>query len=121
MNCLKCGRETAGEQVFCQECQLSMEKYPVRPGTLVQLPRRKETPAAKKTSRRRMVPLEDQVKTLRKWIRILAVLLVLCIILIVAMVYPSMSYLMEDHFAIGQNYSSVTSNSTPSESAEPGN
>ena len=27
MNCMKCGRETQNEQVFCQDCLQEMEKY----------------------------------------------------------------------------------------------
>ena len=118
MYCLKCGRETAGEQAFCIDCQVVMEKYPVRPGTLVQLPKRKESSAPKKAPKRRTVPLEEQVKTLRNRVRILTILLLVCAVLIAAMVYPSVSYLMDDHFAIGQNYSSVTATSAPTGAAE---
>lgn len=113
MNCLKCGRETSGERVFCDDCLLEMEKYPVRPGTLVHLPRRKESAAARKTTKRRTVSPEDQVKAMRRLIRRLILALVICIALILAMVYPSISYLMEDHFAIGQNYSSITPSTAP--------
>ena len=108
MNCLRCGRETVGEQVFCQDCQLGMEKYPVRPGTLVQLPRRRETSAAKKTSKRKTVSLEDQVMGLRKLVRILLVSLLVCLILIGLLAYPAITHLTEEHFAIGQNYNTVT-------------
>ena len=45
MKCLKCGRET--DQTFCQACREEMEKYPVKPGTIVLLP--KERPSGKKT------------------------------------------------------------------------
>ena len=51
MNCMKCGRETRGEDVFCQDCLTEMKKYPVDPGTVVLLPRRKD-PSAKKADKR---------------------------------------------------------------------
>lgn len=109
MNCMRCGRETVGEQVFCQDCQIEMDKYPVRPGTVVQLPKRKETTVTRKVPKRRTVPLEEQVKALRRRVRILTVLLAVALALVIAMVYPSVSYWTEDHFAPGQNYNTVTS------------
>lgn len=116
MNCLKCGRETAAEQVFCEDCRLDMEKYPVKPGTVVLLPRRRDSNAPKKVSKRRSLPLEEQVKILRKWVTALAIALGICLALIAFMVYPSVQYMMEDHFKVGQNYSSITT--TPTEVEE---
>lgn len=40
LNCLKCGREIEEGQVFCNDCLVQMAKYPVKPGTAVQLPSR---------------------------------------------------------------------------------
>ena len=48
MNCLKCGRETQEDNVFCQACLLEMQKYPVHADTVVLLPRRKDAPVIKK-------------------------------------------------------------------------
>ena len=109
MNCLKCGRETAGEQTFCLDCQAVMEQYPVRPGTLVQLPKRKDAAPAKKTAKRRALPLEDQVKLLKKRLWHHRIILLVCILLMALMVYPTYAYLTHHHYAIGQNYTSVSS------------
>ena len=107
MFCMKCGRELEAEQVFCNDCLLDMEKYPVKPGTTVQLPRRREVPASKKpVFRRKVLPLEDQVKQLRKLVRILIILLVLVTLIASALTYPAVTHLMEDHYETGQNYSS---------------
>lgn len=38
--CLKCGKKTEGNSVFCGECLTVMERYPVKPGTVVHLPHR---------------------------------------------------------------------------------
>ena len=38
--CLKCRREIAEGQVFCDDCLAQMKKYPVKPGTPVNLPKR---------------------------------------------------------------------------------
>lgn len=109
MNCMKCGRETLAGKVFCEDCLLEMEKYPVKPGTVVFLPRRRENTTPKKTSKRRALPLEEQVKVLKKRVKILTVLLVLCIGILLAAAYPAVQHLREDHFKPGQNYTSVTS------------
>ena len=50
MHCMKCGRDLEPGQVFCEECQAEMKKYPVKPGTVVQLPRRREEAPNKKAA-----------------------------------------------------------------------
>lgn len=118
MNCMKCGRETTAEQVFCEDCRLEMEKYPVKPGTVVLLPNRREAVAPKKTQRRRGPSLEDQVKALKKRVKLLTILLAMCAVLIAAMAYPTVLYFSEDHFKVGQNYTTVVSTTEPTEIAE---
>ena len=112
MNCMKCGRETQNEAVFCQNCLMEMEKYPVRPGTVVQLPRRKETSPLKKISKRHIPTAEEQIKLLRKIVNVLTILLALCIVAIALMFKPTMHYVLDEHVEIGQNYSSVVSSDT---------
>lgn len=41
MQCMKCGKDTGEGQVFCDGCLAEMEKYPVKPGTHVYIPRRR--------------------------------------------------------------------------------
>ena len=107
MNCLKCGRETASEQIFCQECLLEMKKYPVKPGTVVQLPQRRDIPAARRPKRRSLSP-EEHIRQLQKWVRFLAVMLFLSALLIIALLIPTIEHLTEKHYLPGQNYSSMT-------------
>lgn len=113
MNCMKCGRETVNDQVFCVECLAEMENYPVKPGTVVHLPRRREETSAKKShSRRKAQPApEEQVKTLRKLLRVLLIALLVSTVLLVFTGYFSVIHLMENDsvFLPGQNYSSATS------------
>ena len=111
MNCIKCGRETMGEDVFCQDCLLEMQKYPVQPGTVVLLPRRKDF-SSKKTIKRHTPPPEELISNLRRQNATLLFLLAVCIIAIALMFEPTMHYVQEEHYEIGQNYSSVSS-STP--------
>lgn len=115
MNCMKCGLEITEEAAFCQNCLAEMEKYPVEPGTVVLLPRRKESLSAKKTVKRHTPSLEEQIATLRKAVKFMAILLVLCFIAIALMFKPTMHYVLDEHVPIGQNYSTVTPAQTPTE------
>lgn len=49
MSCIRCGRDTEDNQVFCVECLADMERHPVKPGTPIQLPVRMQQPSAKRT------------------------------------------------------------------------
>lgn len=107
MNCMKCGRETISEQVFCEDCLLEMKKYPVRPGTVVQIPLRRESSQGKKPSKKRSIPLEDQVKHLKKRVRWLSLALVIALAAAALLVKPAVEHLLEDNFKIGQNYTTI--------------
>ena len=78
MRCLKCGRDIADEQVFCEDCQTVMAQYPVKPGTPIQLPPRHIEPAAKKkpAKKKKVLKPEEQVLKLRHSIRLLTVALI---------------------------------------------
>ena len=84
MNCVKCGRETTEERVFCDECLRGMEEYPVKPGTAVHIPSRTEAEETRKAQpkRRSVRTLSEQVLRLKKKVlrlRVLAaVLLLVC-------------------------------------------
>lgn len=83
MNCLRCGKETVGNQVFCNECLEVMKKNPVKPGTPVQIPIRKApAPDKKQSSRQRKLSESEQILQYRNLIRWLTVTIaVLCVIL----------------------------------------
>ena len=42
MNCMKCGRETKEDAVFCEDCLDHMNRHPVPPNTLVYVPTEKD-------------------------------------------------------------------------------
>lgn len=107
MNCLKCGKEVTEDSVFCADCLLEMEKYPVDSGTVVLLPRRSESSIQKKQVKRHTPPPEELIASLRKKVLILTLLLLACITAIILMFEPTMHYVRDEHFEIGQNYSSV--------------
>ena len=113
MNCMKCGRELSDEGVFCIDCLLEMEKYPVDPGTVVLLPRRRESYIPKKQVKRHTPAPEEQIAALHRRVVVLTLLLAACIAAIVLMFVPTMHYVRDEHYAIGQNYSTVSPSTAP--------
>ena len=110
MYCMKCGREVEDEQVFCSDCLVDMEKYPVAPGTVVKLPTRKEPPPSRKpVSRRRKLTPSEQIPILKKRIRRLIAALVVTVLLFLAALYPAVNFFLR-HYDLrpGQNYTAIT-------------
>lgn len=108
MKCLKCGRETS--QTFCDNCREDMARYPVKPGTIVQIPKDRTASYTRYIQNRRPrippeVQLENNRRTIRRlgWtIAVLAVLLLgSCSALIWILKSPTQP-------PLGQNYTSVT-------------
>lgn len=110
MNCLKCGREIEEGQVFCNDCLVQMAKYPVKPGTAVQLPSRGSAAVSKKVHSRRRTKTapEEQLKALKKRIRILSALLSVCVVLLIVLSVVTLWYMSANRLLPGQNYSAVT-------------
>lgn len=107
MYCLKCGRDTKSEQVFCEACVDGMAQYPVKSGTPVSLPKRETPTPQKRQARRQRTPsVEEQLAASRKsgrrqrrWIAVLVILvLVLSTLLVNQMIKPA------DTGEIGKNY-----------------
>lgn len=112
MHCIKCGKETKGSDVFCQDCLLVMQTQPVKPGTAVHIPSR---PVSKKApSRKKVLSPEEQVVKLRKQIRKL-VWAVIALILALGLTTASTLYLLHQQQIqddLGKNYSTVTTDGT---------
>lgn len=110
MKCIKCGREQESEQVFCLDCLLEMEKYPVSPNATVQLLLRKETSSPRKLqNRRHPVSPEVQIRTLKRRLWLLTGILVVTLALLLAMIYPTVNYFVRHyHLRPGQNYNTIT-------------
>lgn len=108
MNCMKCGREIQQGQVFCPDCLEDMEKYPVKPGTVVQLPARPKQAPVKKPNRRRTHTLapEEQVPRLRRHIRWLRLFLLMALAALALTGWLFVQELYEDGEVLlpGQNY-----------------
>lgn len=116
MQCMKCGRDVEPGQVFCDTCRETMAQYPVKPGVVVQLPRRVESPVKKQVTRRRGAATpEEQNQTLRRAVRWLATLVVLLTVAVIALGWLSVQLYKESEFKVlpGQNYySSATTQTT---------
>ena len=83
MGCMKCGMEIPEGQVFCEECLLEMEKYPVNPATPVLLPNRSNQNVVHKRSRRKIRKPEELISSLKNAVTALCVV---CFLLIAALV-----------------------------------
>lgn len=118
MNCMKCGRDTVSERIFCEECLAEMEKYPVKPETAIKLPPPRENTSIRRVVKRRTISPEEQVKALKKRVRNLYIALILCLVLIVLLFRPAFAHMMEDHYKLGQNYSVVVTTTAPEETTE---
>lgn len=86
MNCLRCGRDTAEQQVFCDTCLADMARYPVKPDVAIYLPNRKPKEVPKKAvhKRRREHTPEEMVAILRKRVRFLTVLVLILVMMLSA-------------------------------------
>lgn len=109
MQCMKCGREIPAGQVFCEECLADMEKYPVKPGTAIRIPPRREEPPVKKAAPRRPLSPEEQVKVLKRRLWIVSIILTLVLALVAGCLYLSLDYIRENFGKPlpGQNYSTA--------------
>ena len=109
MSCLKCGKKTNDERVFCDDCLSVMETYPVKPDVHVQLPTRPAVAAAKKSSRKRRAPTpEEQVAQLRIRVRRLrALVVVLMLLLGIIGVMLAHKVLNREDLELGKNYTFV--------------
>ena len=76
MNCMKCGREISEDQAFCQECLEAMERYPVRPGTYIRIPPRKDYEDIKQPRRKKELTPEEQLHKLQEKVRWLSIAVV---------------------------------------------
>lgn len=89
MNCLRCGKETEENQVFCKECLEDMERHPVKPGTPIQLPNRKVRGITKRSSFRVAASKwEDQIFRLKYtifWLILVVILLIAALALCICL------------------------------------
>ena len=105
MNCMKCGRDVEAGQTFCESCLNEMEKYPVKPDTVVLIPNRPSVAGAKKAHQRRQTP-EEQIAALEKRCRRLGIMLIISLLLLASLAVAAgiTVYELDVQRWLGQNY-----------------
>ena len=112
--CLKCGVETKEETFFCAQCQEDMSRYPVKPGTVIHLPKRQAAPE-KKPDLYEEPDLKKKIAGLQKTVRFLIALVAALSVLLTILAFMLLQTLSQEPTAvpIGRNYTTVdTSNQT---------
>ena len=110
--CVKCGRNAAENQAFCPECLAEMEKYPVKPGVVVLLPRHDQNQKPPSRRRHPTVTPEEQIQKLKQHILALWLALILAVSVSGVLgwiVVTDYTEAKEANPLPGQNYSSETS------------
>ena len=107
MQCLRCGRETEGDHVFCFLCETVMVKHPVKPNTVVTIPERSvrlrnNLPRKQQRVEEDTELLHRTILQLRLWVCMLMAALMLCV---GALTWQELN--REETPAIGQNYTSI--------------
>lgn len=104
MNCIRCGRETEEDQVFCSACLKDMDRHPVNPGTPIQLPNRtKRTPVKRTGFKMAATKWENRLYKMKSTIALLIVLtiflalgLIVCVCLLIG-IAPDWLYTLLDY------------------------
>lgn len=84
MYCLRCGKETEGDKVFCGSCLESMDAYPVKPGQPIMLPNRPAPQQVKKSRRSKPASTEELLDTLRRQLKLTGRLFLVTALLLLA-------------------------------------
>ena len=115
VNCMKCGRETKEDAVFCEDCLDHMNRHPVPPNTLVYVPSEKDRAAVKKhVAVHPVATAEDQIKRLNRKVQTLGLLLALAVGVVIFFGLLSADALHELSVSgfMGKNYTTITSSAT---------
>lgn len=106
--CLKCGEETVENAAFCQRCQDNMAQYPVKPGTVIHLPKRQAAPE-KKTELYEEPDSAQQIASLRNTVRFLVALVAALSVLLSITAFMLIRTLSQETTTvpIGRNYTTV--------------
>lgn len=110
MYCLKCGKETGEQDVFCSHCLEIMEQYPVKSGTAIILPQRESESPEKKPVRRREPSVQEHLQSQKKTIRwlLVAICALLAALLFVSGMLLRVLREQDPSQEIGKNYTTTT-------------
>lgn len=108
MACLKCGRETKENDVFCPDCQAAMSRQiPLKADYRVVIPQRPKAEPVHPVVKKQRTP-EEQIARLQGIVRVLTILVVTLFVTTAATVgFIIHHQYTTNHggFTIGQNYS----------------
>ena len=79
---MKCGKEAAQGQAFCDDCLAVMVQYPVKPDTVVQLPPKRILSSEKKGSRKKELSPKEMLRKQRKLVKKLQLVLLILLLLL---------------------------------------
>ena len=82
MQCMKCGKSTSENQVFCESCLQIMDAYPVKPDAAINLPNRTNPSPSKKAPRKKPPTPEEQIAHLKKTARRLRITCLVMVLLL---------------------------------------
>ena len=121
MQCLKCGKETEGEKVFCDSCLDVMDQYPVNPSTPVPAPRAENNSQEKKVVRKRPPTEEETISQLKWLIRLLTVTVAILTVVLcfVAGLLVQQIESNQNTNVIGKNYTTATDTNVSRETSHP--
>lgn len=113
--CLKCGKKTTDQAVFCDACLEVMEQYPVKPGTVVHIPRRPPRAESKTIDSFDQSAQTELLSHQRRMIRWLTAMIAGLSILLVITAMLLIHALDQEQTlpAIGRNYTTSTTSKTP--------
>ena len=117
VSCMRCGKETEVDQVFCDECLTDMERHPVKPGTPIQLPQR-ETRTVVKRSSFKLAASKWQDKIFRLkytifWLSMIIILLTAALVLALGMLLQITPAWVNEFFFEQPVVQSIIRNVTP--------
>ena len=114
LNCMKCGTEIEGGNVFCGSCLTDMDKYPVKPGTRILLPNHPAPESVKKQPVRKRPPtVAQKLKKTQKVLKWVTVALVVSLLMLGFTLSMLIEYVTpkDPQENIGQNYNTIGSQS----------
>ena len=113
--CLKCGKKTEDSAVFCNECLAVMEKYPVKPGTVVHIlrrPPRAESKDLDNFDQSAHAELIAHQRGMIRWLTTIIAVLSILLVLAAGILFHDLG--KEQNLpAIGRNYTTSTTGKTP--------
>lgn len=112
MNCMKCGRDIPGGS-FCESCLADMQRYPIKPDAVVQLPPQRE--AAKKVTPRRRGVISEQEQLRRTRLRLHRTRIAFGVTLALLILVSSVTVFLFSRSRrplLGQNYSTSSTKAT---------